>query len=219
MTTHVSPPPARRTLKFFLDAAAVLIIGPFLLVYWLVSRLVPTRRAMFFQGASEALSLLPGLTGVYLRRNFYRLTIIRCPSNCWIGFGTILITPDITIGDHVYIGERCTLGHVAIGSDTLIGSNVDILSGKRQHYFQRLDVPIRLQGGRYQHLTIGRDVWIGNGATLLADIGDGAVIAAGAVVIEPVSQRTIVGGNPSRLLGVRGSTAPEADSLSTPARP
>jgi phosphonate metabolism protein (transferase hexapeptide repeat family) len=53
---------------------------------------------------------------------------------------------------------------------------------------------------RAHHVTIGNDVWIGHGAIVLAgrSIGDGAVIAAGAVVTKDVAPYTIVGGNPGR---------------------
>lgn len=51
---------------------------------------------------------------------------------------------------------------------------------------------------------IGRRVWIGAGATIAPGIviGDGATIAAGAVVTKDVKPRTLVSGNPARVLGV-----------------
>ena len=53
---------------------------------------------------------------------------------------------------------------------------------------------------RAHHVSIGNDVWIGHGAIVLAgrSIGDGAVIAAGAVVTKDVPPYAIVGGNPAR---------------------
>ena len=53
---------------------------------------------------------------------------------------------------------------------------------------------------RAHHVSIGNDVWIGHGAIVLAgrSIGDGAVIAGGAVVTKDVAPYTIVGGNPAR---------------------
>jgi len=54
---------------------------------------------------------------------------------------------------------------------------------------------------------IGNDVWIGTRATILGgvNIGDGAVIAAGAVVTKDVKPYAIVGGVPARLLKMRFS--------------
>ncbi|MFI6848896.1 CatB-related O-acetyltransferase [Kitasatospora sp. NPDC050467] len=47
---------------------------------------------------------------------------------------------------------------------------------------------------------VGNDVWFGHGATVLPGvrIGDGAIIAAGAVVTADVEPYTVVGGNPAR---------------------
>src|SRR5690606_28142163 len=83
------------------------------------------------------------------------------------------------------------------------GSNVDIVAGKHQHNFDRVDVPIRLQGGHYDPVTIGPDAWIGNGATLIEDVGPHAIVAAGSVVVKPVGAWSIVGGNPAKFLKSR----------------
>ncbi len=59
---------------------------------------------------------------------------------------------------------------------------------------------------RNNPLTIGHDVWIGDRVTILAgcqQIGNGAVIAAGAVVTRDVPAYAIVGGVPARLLRMR----------------
>jgi acetyltransferase-like isoleucine patch superfamily enzyme len=91
------------------------------------------------------------------------------------------------IGDYVLIGERCT-----------------ILSGSRQHRYERLDVPMALQGGEKRKVQIGSDCWLGSHSVIMADIGPGAVVAAGAVVARPVAPRSIVGGVPAKVLGTRG---------------
>lgn len=54
---------------------------------------------------------------------------------------------------------------------------------------------------------IGNDVWIGHGAVLLAGvkIGDGAIVAAGAVVTKDVEPYAIVGGAPAKLIRYRFS--------------
>jgi acetyltransferase-like isoleucine patch superfamily enzyme len=169
---------------------------------------VPHRDDGFFQGYSQLFSLWPGLTGNYLRRAFYRLTLRRCAPECSIGFGTVFATAKVEIASGVYIGTFGNVAHSFIGRDTLLGShNVTVLGGKNQHGIDRLDVPIRLQPGRIEHVRIGEDVWIGNGAIIGADVGDHAVVAAGAVVVKPVPPWAIVGGNPARVLADRRERA------------
>lgn len=60
----------------------------------------------------------------------------------------------------------------------------------------------------YIPLTIGNDVWIGEYALILpnvTEVGDGAVIAAGAVVNKNVPPYAVVVGNPARVVRYRFS--------------
>jgi len=56
-----------------------------------------------------------------------------------------------------------------------------------------------------EKLTIGNDVWIAAGAHILrgVNVGDGAVIAANAVVTHDVEPYSIVGGIPAKKIGQR----------------
>jgi amino acid adenylation domain-containing protein len=68
------------------------------------------------------------------------------------------------------------------------------------------------------NLEIGNDVWVGHGAKILyptSKIGDGAVIGAGAVVVEDVPPFAIVAGVPARVVKYRFSkeTISELQSL------
>ena len=211
-----------RAVQLLVAGACGLLVSPLALAYHASARLFPHRDDGFFQGYSQLMSLWPGLTGSYLRRAFYRLTLTRCAPDCYIGFGTIFATAKVEIGRGVYIGPFCSIGHVSIGDDVLLGSNVTLLSGKRQHHIDRLDVPIRKQGGAYERRTVGRDVWIGQGAIVMDDVADQAVVAAGAVVVKPVPPRAIVGGNPARVIAERGAggasdAPPEAPRVAAPA--
>jgi acetyltransferase-like isoleucine patch superfamily enzyme len=200
-----------RTLgKAIVEAISTVLVIPLVALYKVHLVLAAGRSDEVIQGYSQLVALGPGLPGVYLRRAFYRFTLRTTPRSWSMGFGTIVATPAIDIGEGTYIGAFCNLSHASIGADVLIGSNVTILAGKHIHRFDRLDIPIRHQGGVVSPLSIGEDVWIGNGAIVMADVGPHAVVAAGAVVVKPVPSLAIVAGNPARVLSMRGAVAAEA---------
>ena len=59
-----------------------------------------------------------------------------------------------------------------------------------------------------ERITIGSDVWIGNGAVILdgVKVGNGAIIASRAVVTKDVPAYAIVGGVPAKILKYRFSS-------------
>lgn len=201
------PLPRVRSLAVALADIAIL---PLVALYRVQVAIMASRRDEVFQGYSQLVGLWPGFIGHYLRRAFYRWTLRRCSANCFIGFGTHFASPDSEIGENVYIGPRCMVGLARLLDDVLVGSNVDILGGKRQHFFDRLDVPIRAQGGEYTMVSVGPDAWLGNGAIVGDDVGAQAIVAFGAVVVKPVPPRAIAGGNPARVIAQRGETATNA---------
>jgi acetyltransferase-like isoleucine patch superfamily enzyme len=96
---------------------------------------------------------------------------------------------------------RAGLG-VRIGARVLVASNV-VISGDPGHPLDpvaRRTQPAPLDDLR--QIVIGDDVWIAEGATILGGvtIGDGAVVAAHAVVTNDVAPRSVVAGNPARAI-------------------
>lgn len=201
---HDTRLPAGRLVKRAVDACFIILALPLAGWFHLWAKAFPGRADVTLQGLSQLVGMAPGIPGVFLRRAFYTMALRRCDAESSIGFGTIIATPNVEIGRGVYIGPYCNIGHASIGDDTLLGSNVTLLGGTRQHGIERLDIPIRLQPGSYRHIQIGRDVWIGNGAIVAEDVGDQAVVGAGSVVTKPVPSLTIVAGNPARAIAVRG---------------
>jgi virginiamycin A acetyltransferase len=195
----------RHIAKKGLETVSAVLVFPLVLFTRGLGSLLHTIEP--FQMASQALSLCPGAFGNHLRRAFYRAVLPRCGSQICIEFGTILSQPTVEIGNRVYIGAHCSIGEAVIGDDVLLGSNVDVISGREQHHFDDLGVPIREQGGRLTTIVIGADAWIGNGALIAADVGDRSVVAAGSVVVKPVPEMSVVGGNPARVLRRRGESA------------
>lgn len=107
---------------------------------------------------------------------------------------------DLRVGTNVFVNHGCTLndmGGIDIGDDTMIGPNVSLItSGHPTAVAERRD------GIVVAPISIGVNVWIGAGATVLGgvSVGDGAVVAAGAVVTRDVSAATLVAGVPARTL-------------------
>ena len=188
---------AKRIASFI----CLIIVIPFYVFYKLESLAIRTEQP--FCGMSQLFSLIPGLPGEYLRREFYKLTLRSCSDDCCISFGTIFSHPTAEIGRGVYIGTHCTIGTVSLGENVLLGSNVDITSGKQQHAFTDLKLAIKEQGRKFTRISIGQDTWVGNGAIIMANLGKKCVVAAGSVVVEEFADFAVMAGNPARVIKSR----------------
>lgn len=160
-----------------------------------------------FQGASQFFSLIPGVFGEYVRREFYRLSLARCSRDCCISFGTIFTSPNAEIGEGVYIGAYCVIGEVEIGAMTLIGSNVELINGTKQHHIESVEIPIKEQGGEFPKIRIGEDCWIGDGAIVMAHVGKKSVVGAASLVHKEIPEFSIAVGNPARVIRSRKGEA------------
>lgn len=104
---------------------------------------------------------------------------------------------NLRVGRDVFVNHGCTimdLGGVDIGDEVMIGPNVQIITSGHP-----LDPETRRSTIVADPIRIGRNVWIGAGATVLGGVtvGDDAVVAAGAVVTKDVPARTLVAGVPA----------------------
>lgn len=162
---------------------------------------------LIFLFFSQLLSIVPYVVGTIMRYEFYRFALTGCGKNVMIGFGTVFLYRDIRIGDNVLIGMYNTIHHCDFGSYVLTAEGCRFLSGSRYHGYARSDVPMALQGGELKRIDIADDVWIGANAVVMAGVGTGAIVAAGAVVVDPVDDMTIVGGVPARALKSRGESS------------
>lgn len=117
---------------------------------------------------------------------------IEAPFHCGYGF-------NITLADRVYLNAGCVIldsAPVMIGAGSMLGPAVQIYCA--EHHKDRASRAAGLEVAR--PVTIGRDVWIGGAAVILAgvSIGDGAIVGAGAVVTRDVPAGATVVGNPAR---------------------
>ncbi len=121
-------------------------------------------------------------------------------SDCWIeapfhcSYGI-----NLTLGDRVYLNAGCVVldsAPVRIGAGTMLGPGVHIYCADHHRDPEKRRVGIE----RALSVTVGADVWIGGGAILLpgVTIGDGAIVAAGAVVSRDVAAGSRVAGIPAR---------------------
>lgn len=178
--------------------AATLLVLPAVLVV----KVAGGNRPFVFFG--QMLALVPGLTGSFLRLAYYARTLERCSTRGEIGFGSYYSHRASSFGHGCYIGAYCIIGMVDMGDHVTIGSQVSLLSGKKQHNFEQLDVPIQQQGGEFEKIAIGRNCWIGNGAVVMANLGRQVVVGAGAVVSKDFGDRVVVAGNPAKILQTIG---------------
>src|SRR5207244_13190202 len=107
----------RELLKATAHAAATAIVAPALVSYALRARILGRDRAL--EGSTQALALVPGLVGEYLRRAFLARVLAGCDRTAVISFGTVFSQAGARIDAHAYIGPRCHLGLVHVGRDAL----------------------------------------------------------------------------------------------------
>lgn len=87
-------------------------------------------------------------------------------------------------------------GGITIDDGAMIAANVQIISNNHDLYERQVIT--------CKPVNIGKNVWIGAGATILpgVTIGDNAVVGAASVVTKDVEANTIVAGNPAKLIKV-----------------
>jgi virginiamycin A acetyltransferase len=149
---------------------------------------------------AQACAQVPGILGDYLRVAYYRQTLQECALDSRIQFGSFFAHPQAQVGHRVYIGSYGILGRTAIGDRTQIASLVQIPSGRRQH---ARDSEGRILGAMeeaFEQVNIGADCWIGAGAIVMAEVGDGSTIGAGSIVTKPIPRGSVAVGNPAHVI-------------------
>lgn len=117
---------------------------------------------------------------------------------------------NIHMGNDVGIGEgalfMCTKAKIIVGDHTMFGPQVTVITGGHRYDIQgRVMKSIGEDEKRPeddQDVIFEGDNWIGANVTILrgVTIGEGAIVAAGAVVTKTVPPYTIVGGCPARVI-------------------
>ncbi|MCD1116494.1 CatB-related O-acetyltransferase [Chryseobacterium turcicum] len=135
----------------------------------------------------------------------------------WLGNNVIMINS--SIGDFSYISDGSVISETEMGKFCSIGPNVRIAPGKHPTHTFVSTHPAIYSNPDYcmknfqtkdhhnpkRNVIIGNDVWICANA-VIADgvtVGDGAIIAANAVVNSDVEPYSIVGGIPATFIRKR----------------
>jgi len=160
--------------------------------------------------SSKARHLLRYFSNVFIgklplktvRHSWWKLFVsIGTESNIMMGF-KVRDLRNITIGQTTNINPNCMFdsrgGKISIGNYVDIAPEVNIWT--LEHDPQSPD--FKTKGG---DVIIEDYVWIGNRAVILPNVrvGQGAVVATGAVVTKDVEPYTIVGGVPAKKIGDR----------------
>ena len=190
----------KQLVKIILNKICQLLVLPFALICQIEDRLIPGHVEVMFNMFSHIMAILPGLPGTFLRRAFYSLTIESCSLDCHIGFGSILSHRMAVIEKHVYIGNYALIGCVHVGEYTLIGSRVSILNSDSLHELDENDRWSPFIPERLSKVNVAKNVWIGEGAIIMADIGEGSMIGAGSVVTTNIKPHILVAGIPGRFI-------------------
>ena len=133
------------------------------------------------------------ICGMHLAKNvvIYFGAEIRQPSRIKIGKGSI-------IGDNAILDGR---NGITIGENVVFASDVKIWTEQHDHR----DPWFRCETQEHKPVIIDDRAWIGSHTVILhsVHIGEGAVVAAGAVVTHDVPPYTIVAGIPAKKVGER----------------
>lgn len=154
------------------------------------------REPVYF-GPGCALLLEPGSTFIAgPRAHFRRGTIIEVR-----GTGRVEIGADahFTYNTIIQCSTSVTIGeHCSFGASLLVDGN---------HRFGDPNTPLLRQGYEFTPLTIGDRATITTGCVVMRDVGEGAVVGANAVVVDPVPPYTVVGGVPAKVISTFGPPA------------
>jgi acetyltransferase-like isoleucine patch superfamily enzyme len=166
-------------------------------------------------------------TLIRLRRNNPTLKLVGKVSVSNSVFGSYnylsieCLVQNSSLGDYTYVGARSYLNLVNVGKFTCIGPGVQIGLGEHPvgtfvsvhpiFYTPAPRVGIsfadKVYFDEFKKTTIGNDVWIGANVVIIGGvkIGNGAIIATGAVVTKDVAPFEIVGGVPAKTIRKRFS--------------
>ncbi len=140
-------------------------------------------------------------------QKLYTAFICRSLGSCgenplFITFSKFFVPRNIHVGSNVFINQQCIFvgeEKIKIGNNVQIGFRCMFITSSYETHF---DKSKKKRVRYFEPITIGNNVWIGAGAIVLpgVTIGEGSVVAAGAVVTRDLPARTLAGEVPARII-------------------
>jgi acetyltransferase-like isoleucine patch superfamily enzyme len=188
---------ARRFFKRLVFGACLIVVSPMILAAWIEDRVI--RGEAVFVFLSQFLALIPGLVGTYLRGAYYYGSLEKCSWQVHVGFGSVFTYRGASVAPYVSMGAYCVIGHASIGDHVMMASRISIPSGRRQH----IDESGRLSSEpKFEKVEVGRGSWIGEGAIIMANVGEHSIVSAGAVIVNDMPRACLLAGNPAAVVRV-----------------
>ncbi len=177
------------------------------------------------------ISNIPGRIGYLFRSFYFNLRVNKFFCNNVLETGLRIEYPkNLELGSGSYFGFDCKIyssefskvkigsgcefnsnvminargrGSIFIGNNVLIGPNVVLRSS--DHSFVSLSEKISEQGMEDGYIIVKDNVWIGSNCVILKNItiGEGSIVAAGAVVTKDIEPYSLVGGVPAKIIKKR----------------
>lgn len=161
----------------------------------------------------ESLDLVERVWHKFIYVPFMRMQLAKHGTHVNIGKNSRGTWKNVYTGNYVSIGANCLLlstrAKVIIGDYVMFGPNVSVITGNHRidvigkRMYEIKDSDKRATDD--QDVIFAGDNWIGANSTILkgVTVGEGAVVAAGALVNKNVPPYTIVGGVPAKVIKMR----------------
>jgi acetyltransferase-like isoleucine patch superfamily enzyme len=146
------------------------------------------------------------------------MTLDRCSPECYIGFGSLFTHRHVEVEERVYVGQYALIGCAVLRAGSLIGSQSSLLSGPALHDWDPERGWLPTNSDNRQRIEVGPASWIGERAVVMANVGPGAMVAAGSVVSTAVPAGIVVAGTPARFVRRIAAVEPsEVPAVAAPA--
>lgn len=139
------------------------------------------------------------------RENVLRRSTKVCGNDLFVG-GKCVFHADVYLGDNCNFNGMQVLGRGTVRIGSNFHSGVECMIISENHNYEGTKLPYDETFVK-KEINIGDNVWFGNRVLVVGNvtIGEGAIIAAGSVVVKDVPALAIVGGNPAKVIKYRDS--------------